>query len=82
MGTSQTRGSNSVNESKELKKGGAGVCEGLQRPNKTSTTPDLSAPSLCSIFDAMACELWMMLIENTTVFNNSTGAPLQRARSG
>lgn len=84
---SPTRGSNSVNESKGLKKEigffrGWGWGGSYKGPNKTSTAPDLSAPSLRSIFDATACELWMMLIENTTVFNNSTGAPLQSTRSG
>lgn len=58
------------------------VCERVHQPYTRSKPPDLSAPSLCSIFDATACELWMVLIENNTVFNNSTGALLQRAVSG
>lgn len=41
-----------------------GVWSGLTWEPKPS---DLSAPSLCSIFDATACELWMVLIENNSV---------------
>lgn len=44
--------------------------------------PDLSARFHCSIFDAGACELWMVLMENNTAFDKSTGVLLQKAQSG
>lgn len=68
--TTQRENSRDVSEREEKR----GSVKGYTR-NKP---PDLSAPSLCSIFDAPACELWMVLIENNTVFDNSTGAALQR----
>lgn len=57
------------------------LCEQEQvSPHMRRKPPDLSALSLCSIFDAEACELWMVLIEKNTVFNN-TAAELKRGRA-
>lgn len=43
-----------------------------------SKPPDLSAPSLCLIFDATVCELWMVLIENNIQQQNRCTAAKSR----